>query len=126
MRRAKRERRLAPFWAGMAGGYIAALVVAVIGAAIVLSTDSAESLSGAMSIAALAAGSFFSGRISGGMRRRDGLKTGALCAVMYLLPLVILSLLFGVMSGALLPVKCLLCVAFGAAGGVVGVNHSDS
>ena len=126
MRRAKRERRYTAFTAGVAGGYIAALAVAAIGAVIVLITDSAEDMSGAMSIAALAAGSFISGRISGAIRRRDGLKTGAICAVMYLIPLVILSLIFGVMSGALLPVKCVLCIAFGAAGGVVGVNHSDS
>ncbi len=125
MRRAKKRNRLTPFWAGLAGGYIAALAVAAVGALILLLSGSAA-LTGLFSIAAVAAGAFAAGRISGGMRRRRGLATGALSGVMFLAVPVLLSLVFGVMRGPLLAVKLALCVAFGSAGGVVGVNSSDS
>lgn len=126
MRRAKKSNRTTPFAAGVTGGYAVTLLTAVIGALIVLATDSAETLSGVMSIAALAAGSFCGGRISGALRRKNGLKTGALCGLLYMIPLALLSLVFGVMTGALLAVKLAVCTAFGAAGGVFGVNAADT
>ena len=91
-----------------------------------LVTDSAEAFSGAMSMITLAAGSFVSGRTAGMLRRRSGLKTGAVCGSLYLLPLVLLSLIFGTMAGLLLVIKLVLCLSFGAAGGVFGVNSSDA
>ena len=117
MRRARKKNRLAPFTAGITGGYVTALAAAAVGAVLILLTDS-QSLAGAAAMAALAAGSFASGRISGAMRRHSGLATGAICGVLYLLPLILLSLVFGVMRGALLFVKLAVCTAFGAAGGV--------
>lgn len=126
MRRAKKERRFVPFTAGIASGYLISLLFAAAGAVLILLTDSAESFSGVMAMITLAAGSFISGRTAGSLRRRSGLKTGALCGIMYLLPLVLLSLIFGTMTGALLLIKIVLCFAFGAAGGVFGVNSSDT
>lgn len=126
MRRAKRESRLAPFTAGVTCGYIATLAAAVLGALLVLLTDSAESFSGVVAMVALAVGSFASGRLAGSMRRRGGLFTGAVSGLLYVIPFVLLSVVFGVMQGVLLFVKLILCVVFGAAGGVVGVNSSDA
>ena len=126
MRKAKKQRRTTPFITGITAGYAVTLLTAVAGAFIVLMTDNAETLSGVMAMISLAAGGFSAGRISGALRRRDGLKTGAACALLYILPLLLLSVIFGVMTGALLFIKLLVCVAFGAAGGVFGVNASDT
>ena len=122
MRRRKNDSRLRPYIAGIIAGYAAALVFAAIGALLVMSIGNAEQMSGVMAIISFAAGSFVCGRISGKIKRKDGLKTGAICGLLYILPLVLLSIIFSVMSGALLYIKLVLCVAFGAAGGVVGVN----
>jgi len=126
LRRAKREHKLTPYTAGMIAGYVASLLTAIAGALLVLATDSAETLSGVMAMLALTVGSFVAGRAGGALQRRNGLKTGALCGILYLLPLLLLSMIFGVATGALLLVKLLVCVAFGAAGGVFGVNASDT
>ncbi len=122
MRRAKKEYRLLPFAAGWIYGYMITLALSVIGAVLLLVTDSAEGLSGAVSVIIMAAASFMGSRHAGRIRQRDGLKTGALCALIYFAPFLLLGLIFRSVGGVLLIVKLLLCVAFGAAGGVVGVN----
>lgn len=126
MRRAKKQHRTTPFLTGVIGGYCVSLLIAIVGALIVLLTDNAETLSGTMAMISLAAGSFAAGRISGALRRKNGLKTGALCALLYISPLLLLSVIFGVLTGTLLLVKLPLCIAFGATGGVFGVNASDT
>lgn len=82
-------------------------------------------LSWIVAVPATAMGSFLCGRTAGKMRRRGGLKTGAVCGIMYCVPLILLALIFGTVQGALLPVKLALCIGFGAAGGVSGVNSQD-
>ncbi len=126
MRRAKRELWFAPYTRGMVTGYAAALIFAALGAAFLLATDSVQLLAGAVATVTFAVGGFASGRAGGAVSRRDGLKTGALCGALYMLPLALLSLIMGLMSGGMLLIKLLLCMVFGSAGGVVGVNRSDS
>lgn len=82
-------------------------------------------LSWIVAVPAAAMGSFLCGRTAGKMRHRGGLKTGAVCGIMYCVPLILLALIFGTVQGALLPVKLALCIGFGAAGGVSGVNSQD-
>lgn len=122
MRRAKKEHRLLPFAAGLIYGYILTLILSVAAAVLLLVTDSAESLSGTISVIITAAACFMGGRHAGKLRRHEGLKTGALCGLLYFAPLLLLGLIFRSVGGVLLIVKLLLCIAFGAAGGVVGVN----
>ena len=45
-------------------------------------------------------------------------KTGAVCGVLYCVPLILAALIFGTVQGILLPVKAALCIGFAAAGGV--------
>ena len=61
----------------------------------------------------------------GKQRRRGGLKTGAVCGVLYCVPLILAALIFGTVQGILLPVKAALCIGFAAAGGVSGVNSPE-
>lgn len=122
MRKAKKNRRTLPFAAGLVSGYGLTLAVSAAAALGLSFTDSASELAWLAALLAMASGSFLCGRTAGKMRRRGGLKTGALCGVLYFLPLMLLSFIFGAAQGILLPVKAALCIVFSAAGGVAGVN----
>ena len=125
MRRKHGNSRLAPFGMGIAAGYLATAAAAALSALIMLILGADGSIAWLPAIFAAAAGSFFCGRTAGKLRRRSGLKTGAVCGAAYILPLILLGMIFGRGEGALLPVKLLLCVGFAAAGGVVGVNSPE-
>jgi len=79
----------------------------------------------AVTVPAAALGSFLCGRTAGKQRRRGGLKTGAVCGVLYCVPLILAALIFGTVQGILLPVKAALCIGFAAAGGGSGVNSPE-
>ncbi len=111
-----------PFAAGVITGYAATLLMCVAAALLMLLTDSAEGISGAAAVIITAISGFVSGRHAGKLKRHGGLKTGALCGALYIIPLLLLSLISGGFGGALFFVKLILCIAFGAAGGVMGVN----
>lgn len=125
MRKKKRRSPFAPFAAGIAAGYGAALILAALSAGALTITDTAATASGAAAVVSISAGSFVCGRVAGKLRRTGGLKTGALCGILFIVPLVVISLIFGLAGGVLLIVKSVLCVIFGMVGGVSGVN-SDS
>ncbi len=122
MRKAKREHRLRPFAAGLAASYITTLICAAVGAAFVLLTDSVTSLAGILSVAAMAISCFVGGHTAGRLRRHGGLAAGTLCGLLYMILPLLISLVTLNVRGMLLITKLLLCTAFGAAGGVVGVN----
>ena len=126
MRKKKRRSPLAPFAAGVAAGYGAALIFAALAAGALTITDTATTASGAAAVVALAAGSFVCGRVAGKLRRKGGLKTGALCGILFIVPTIVISLIFGLAGGVLLIVKTVLCVIFGMVGGVSGVNSESS
>lgn len=125
MRKNFRRSRTAPFAAGLSVGYTAAAVVSAAGALIMWATGADSGAEWLAAILALAAGSFLCGRAAGKLRRRNGLKTGAVCGVVFIIPLLLLGLIFGRAEGAMLPVKLLLCLGFSAAGGVSGVNAPE-
>lgn len=125
MRKHKQNSRLLPYAAGLIVGYIAALPVSVFAAALLSLTDAAAQTAGAAAVLAMSIGSFLCGRTAGIIKRRDGLKTGALCGIVFVLPLLILSAVFGGGWSAMFFVKLLLCVAFAAVGGVAGVNREE-
>ena len=126
MRKKKRRSPLAPFAAGVAAGYRAALSGAALAARALTITDTAATASGAAAVVALAAGSFVCGRVAGKLRRKGGLKTGALCGILFIIPTIVASLFFGLAGGVLLIVKTVLCVIFGMVGGVSGVNSESA
>ncbi len=126
MRKKKRNSRFAPFAAGIAAGYGAALIAAALAAGALTITDTAASGAGAAAILAISAGSFVGGRIAGKLRRKNGLQTGAVCGILFILPLVVISLIFGLAGSALLVVKAILCLVFGMIGGVSGVNSDTA
>lgn len=111
--------------AGLIVGYIAALLVSVLAAALLSLTDAAAQTAGAAAVLAMSIGSFLSGRTAGIIKRRDGLKTGTLCGIVFVLPLLIISAVFGGGWSAMFFVKLILCAAFGAVGGVAGVNRDE-
>lgn len=123
MRRKKKRSRLAPFAAGTVVGAAVILAFSVCAALLLSFAGASSGGAGAASLAAIAAGSFFAGRTAGTMRRRGGLKTGALCGGIIWAILVLLSLVFGRGGWVMLLVKLLVCACFGAAGGVAGVNR---
>lgn len=125
MRKRRSNSRLLPFGAGLAAGYLLTAGMAAAGALIMWLLGADGGLSWIVAVPAAAMGSFLCGRTAGKMRRRGGLKTGAVCGIMYCVPLILLALIFGTVQGALLSVKLALCIGFGAAGGVSGVNSQD-
>ncbi len=125
MRRAKREHRVLPYAAGVITGYIVTLILSAAAAFILFMTDSAEAFSGAVAVTASALSCFFAGRRAGRLKRHDGLKTGFLCGIIYVLPLILAAIIWGTFSGALFWLKLILCAVFGAAGGVNGVNSPE-
>lgn len=125
MRKRRSNSRLLPFGAGLAAGYMLTAGTAAAGALIMWILGADGGLSWIVAVPAVAMGSFLCGRTAGKMRRRGGLKTGAVCGIMYCVPLILLALIFGTVQGVLLPVKLALCIGFGAAGGVSGVNSQD-
>lgn len=125
MRRKKRNSRLLPFGAGLAAGYTATAIAAAFGALIMWITGADSGLSWLAAVPAAALGSFICGRTAGKMRRRGGIRTGLFCGTAYCLPLIVLGLISGTVQGAVLPVKLALCMGFGAAGGVSGVNSPE-
>lgn len=125
MRKKKKDPRLLPYAVGIAAGYGALLLISGIAALIVLITD-VTALAGASAIFAIAAGSFINGRIVGKIKRKSGLKTGALCGAVFIVPIILLSVIFGKAGSFMLFVKIILSVIFGAAGGVSGVNAKET
>ena len=77
-------------------------------------------------ISPAAVGSFVCGRTAGKIRRHDGLRTGAICGVMYIAPLILLGIILGRTDGTLILIKLLLCLGFAAGGAVSGVNSPES
>lgn len=122
MRRPKRDHRLRPFAAGIIIGYSATLLLSVAGALFLLMTDSAEALSGVISVVIMAASCYIAGYAAGKLRRHGGMTAGAACGLLYMILPFLISLVTLNVGGTLLIIKLLLCVGFGAAGGVVGVN----
>lgn len=124
MRKAKREHRAKPFIIGLIFGYAVTGIICVLAAAVLSLTDSAGAAAGAAAAVALSVGSFVCGKTAGILRRRNGLKTGAVCGVLFVLPVTILSLIFSGFGGGLI-LKIGLCAAFGIVGGVAGVNKEE-
>ena len=120
--RKKKKSRAAPFAAGMICGGAAALITAAIGALLLSQLGASAGAAGAVAIAASAVGSFVCGRTAGIIRRRDGLKIGALCGALFFIPLLLLSLIFSTVGSFMLPIKALICFSFATVGGVAGVN----
>ncbi len=125
MRRAKKNYKFMPYAAGLAAGYIVMLLVCAISALLISFTNAASKAAGAAAVIALVAGSFVCGRIAGIIKRRGGLKTGALCGLMFYFPPMLLTLIFGDDIIGMLIVKFFICLTFGTAGGISGVNKDE-
>lgn len=121
MRRIRRERPLVPYFAALLFSYAVSLVFAVISAVLLWLIDGMAA-TGAFAVVIIAMGSFVCGRIGGALKGANGLRVGFVCGIMFFLPLLILALIFGVLGGVMVLVKLAVCIAFSAAGGVVGVN----
>lgn len=126
MRKKKIDSRYVPYLAGMAAGCATTLLVSIASAVVLSFSDSAGRSAGAASVIALSLGSFVCGRIAGMLRHRDGMRTGALCGLIFSAVPLILSVVFGQFGSIMVLIKPLLCVFFGTAGGVAGVNSTDS
>lgn len=125
MRKKRSNSKYIPYLIGMAVGLGTALLISAAAALVLSFSDAAGRSAGAASVIALSVGSFMCGRTAGVIRRRDGIKTGAVCGLMFSAVPVIFSLIFGRFGSIMLLVKPLLCVFFGTAGGVAGVNKDE-
>lgn len=124
MRKNKRSSRFMPYAAGLCAGFAVLVAISGIAAVIVLITD-ATAAAGVAAIIAIAAGSFISGRVVGKTQRKNGMKSGAICGTVFIVPILLLSIIFGRAGTFMMLVKIILSVIFGAAGGVSGVNAQD-
>ncbi len=122
MRKQRNDWAAYPYVAGILSGYAATLAVSAIGALLLSFTDGASENAWIAALIAVCVGSFFCGRSAGLIKKRGGLKTGALCGIIYLLPLILLSLIFKRTGGVMLIVKILICLVISSAGAVSGVN----
>ncbi len=81
------------------------------------------SIAGALSFAAFAAGCALSGFICGIIRQHRGLKIGAVCALLMILPLIAVSALSGNLTGAGVIPKLITALCSSCIGSVIGVNR---
>lgn len=125
MRRHKRSNAFFPYAVGLGVGYAAAILICAASALVLSFSDAAAKAAGAAAVVALSVGSFLCGRTAGQIKHRDGLRTGALSGLLFSVLPVLLSIVFSSFGTAMLFVKPLLCVFFGTAGGVAGVNTGD-
>lgn len=125
MRKKRRSDKFKAFAIGLAVGYAAMLVVSVAEALVLSFFDGAAKTAGAAAVLSLSVGSYFCGRTTGKIRRRNGLKTGFLCGLLFSVLPIVLSIIFAEFEGAMLPVKLIMCALFGTIGGVAGVNSDE-
>ncbi len=125
MRKKKNNSRFMPYLIGLGVGMGTVILISAAAALILSFSDTAARSAGAASVIALSVGSFVCGRTAGMIRHRDGLRTGALCGLMFSAVPIVFSLIFGSFGSVMLLVKPLLCVFFGTAGGVAGVNKDE-
>ena len=122
MRKRKRNDRLRPYLLGALFGYMAT-VITILPAALILSLmKSASKAAGAAAVIALVIGSFICGKTAGTVHRKDGLKTGFFCGLVFSVPIIIISIIFSSGQVGTLFLKIALCTSFAAVGGVSGVN----
>lgn len=125
MRRKRRSDKFMSFIIGLAIGYSAMLVVSVVTAFVLSFFDGASKTAGAAAVLAMSVGSYFCGRTTGKIRRRNGLKTGFLCGLLFSVLPILFSIIFAEFDGTMLFVKLIMCALFGAVGGVAGVNSDE-
>ncbi len=125
MRRHKRTSVFTPYAVGLGVGYAAAIIICAAAALVLSFSNAAAKAAGAAAVVAMSVGSFLCGRTVGGIKHRDGLKTGALSGLMFSVLPILLSIFLGSFGTVMLVVKPLLCVFFGTAGGVAGVNSGS-
>jgi len=80
-------------------------------------------MAGGMAFVALAAGCFVSGLICGLIKRRGGLRSGAICAAAMLVPLLLISLFTDGFTGGETVVKIASMLIASCTGAVIGVNR---
>ena len=114
-----------PYAAGLAVGVIVMLAVCALSALLLSFSDKASKAAGAAAVIALSIGSFICGRTAGIIKRRNGLKTGALCGIIFAFPITLLTLIFSDDGWGMLILKFLLCLIFGTVGGISGVNREE-
>lgn len=103
-------------------GFAVSAVLSLLAAGVMYALGMPPSSSGFLSFAALAAGAFTAGLLCGLIRRRGGLKRGALCSALFLVPLLIISALTGNLTGEALIAKALSVLMCSCTGAVIGVN----
>lgn len=107
-------------------GYIAMLLT-ILPAALILSLmKTASKAASAAAVISLIIGAFICGKTAGFVSRKNGLKTGFVCGLVFSVPIIILTLIFSSKEGGSLALKIALCAAFAAVGGVAGVNNSEN
>lgn len=125
MRKRKQNEKLKPYLLGLLFGY-SAMLLTILPASLVLSLmKSASAGAGAAAVVALTIGGFVCGKTAGLVRRKDGLRTGLLCGLMFAVPMVLIALITSTKTNGFLFLKIALCMAFAAVGGVSGVNSSE-
>lgn len=104
------------------GIFTSAAIIALF-AAVAYALQMKRDMAGGMAFLAFIAGCFVSGLICGLIKKRAGLKIGAVCAAVMLVLSLTVSLISGSFTGGELVVKTVSALLAAATGAVLGVNR---
>ena len=104
------------------GIFVSAALIALF-AAVAYALQMKRDMAGGLAFLAFAAGCFISGLVCGLIKKRGGLKVGAVCAAVMLVLSLTVSLISGSFTGAETVGKVLAALAAACTGGVIGVNR---
>ncbi len=105
-------------------GILTTAALTALFAAVAYTLQMKRDMAGGMAFLAFAAGCFVSGLICGLIKKRGGLRVGAVCAVVLLVPALAVSLISGSFTGAELAAKTISALLASAVGAVIGVNKT--
>ena len=104
-------------------GILTAAALTALFAALAYALQMKRDMAGGMAFLAFAAGCFVSGLVCGLIKKRGGLKVGAVCAAVMLALTFAAALLSGGLTGTHAAVKLISALAASCTGAVIGVNR---
>lgn len=118
-------RRAATYALSSAAGGICTVGCLALSAWLMSALQIPLSLAQLFALFSLGAGCMLAGFLCGKIKRRKGLKSGFICAVILLSVCMLGALLFGTVNGADAIAKTITAVVTGCTGGVLAVNSTD-
>lgn len=106
-------------------GILTAAALTALFAALAFALQMKRDMAGGMAFIAFIAGCFVSGLLCGLIKKRGGLKIGAVCGGVLLILSLSVSVISGNFTGAELAAKTAAALLAGCTGAVIGVNRKS-